>query len=152
MAKGFLHTNRDISKFTGKIRIRDLLWTAENIEPRVLEVFPAALIHFPRAFVGYADIPAPLEKLIREIRKGKTPVAEFQGIAVRDMLRWLQLQPADKRTKPLNEIRKNKTFRLRPETIRRLSWLAEKLGQTETRIVEAMVSAKASPLTSDGGS
>ena len=33
-----------------KISIADILWVGENLEPRVLEVFPAALLRFPSLF------------------------------------------------------------------------------------------------------
>lgn len=45
-AKGLLQTNLDIPARTGlKIEVKDALWAGRNVEPRILEVLPAAIVH-----------------------------------------------------------------------------------------------------------
>ena len=96
-----------------KIKIKDVLWAAE-IEPRILEVFPAAFIHFRKKFVGEKDIPYELKVIIEKI-KGNEPVAgDFNGVMIKEMARWANIKLNDKRTVPVKKQKRQMNFRLSP--------------------------------------
>src|SRR5579883_2301162 len=61
-AKGLLHTNLPIEPETGiRLDINDALWAGKNVEPRILEVLPAAILHFRNNFAGIDKLPKELE-------------------------------------------------------------------------------------------
>jgi hypothetical protein len=95
--KGLLWTNQPIEAYVGKINILDAIWTAENIEPRVYEVLPAALIHFPKTFIGLKNLPEELFLITKAIKAGKTPEKEeWNGIKTKNMAKWANNPLKDK--------------------------------------------------------
>ena len=57
----------------------------------------------------------------------------------RDMRKWANKGTADGRTKPLAEIRINKTFRLSPDAIAALQKRSQEAGVTKTRFLEELL-------------
>ncbi|MFH1018185.1 MAG: hypothetical protein V1798_08405 [Pseudomonadota bacterium] len=139
IAKGLLRAEDIPPLPNAKFNVRDVLWVAEHVEPRVLEVFPAAYLHFPRAFLRHKDLPPDLVRIIQTVKRQQPNVADYRGIRVRDMIRWANRVLPDRRTRPTRAIRRNKTLRLRPEVIAHLSSLAVRTGKTETRVVEELI-------------
>ncbi len=137
--KGLLVVNRRLAPFRGQIPIKELLRAGREIEPRVLEVFPAAYLHFPRSFCGHHDIPPGLLAVIEAIRRKEQTHADYRGIPYAAMLRWAEHPLKDGRTKPLGEIRHNKTLRLHPRAIERLAALAVRRGKSETAVIEELL-------------
>ncbi len=122
-----------------KILVRDALKVGEEIEPRVLEVLPAALLHFPRHFIGLGDLPHDLVETMRAINARKAEGPDFRWVKYKDALRWANHPLKDGRTKPVREHRINKTLRLHPSINRKLAVLAKKRQTTETDIVEQLI-------------
>ncbi len=144
VAKGLL-VGEDIQhRGDVKLDIEDVLWVGAKVEPRVLEVLPAALIHFPRTFMRKAHIPNDLAEVIKAIRARKTQGPDFRGMRFRTMSKWANRGTTDKRTKPLAEIKVNKTFRLLPAAIEALKVEAHKAGLSETHYIEQLLLAQAS--------
>jgi len=139
LAKGLLVGEGIPLRGEAKLYVEDVLWVGRNVEPRVLEVFPAALIHFPRTFLGTAHIPANLKEVITAIRARDKHGPDFEGMRYRDMKKWADKATADRRTKPLSEIRINKTFRLSPDAIRALEQRSMKAELTMTRFLEKLL-------------
>jgi hypothetical protein len=143
IAKGFLRAD-DIEPLpNAKIRVKDALWVAEHVEPRVLEVFPAAYLHFPRAFIGHKDLPEEIRRIIQAIRNQQAEMEDYRGIRFEEMVRWANRSLPDRRTKPSHLIRRNKTLRLTPATIEGLRVIAARTGRTETGVVEELVRREA---------
>lgn len=142
LAKGLL-VGQDIPLHgDAKLDIDDVLWVGAHVEPRVLEVLPAALIHFPRTFLGKAQIPEGLKEVIKAIRANHARGPDFRGMCYRNMRKWANRPTADGRTKPLSEIRINKTFRLSPDAISALEKRSRRAGLTMTRFLEGLLTAK----------
>ena len=137
LAKGFLNANQDIPLLPNlRVSVRNAIWAGENIEPRILEVLPAAIVRLPRHFdlskVTHPALYATVEKLKRQDAEGEP----LWGIPYRKLKRWLDLPLPDGRLKPLGDRRVTMTFRLRPASITRLKRRARELGCTATEALE----------------
>ncbi|MCP4447572.1 MAG: hypothetical protein GY811_19860 [Myxococcales bacterium] len=141
MAKGLLIGDGIPLRGDVKLSIKDVLWVGAKVEPRVLEVLPAALIHFPRTFMGAAQIPEDLAEVIGAIRAREDQGPDFRGMRFRAMSKWANRATSDKRTKPLNKIKVNKTFRMAPDAIAALIGGAEKAGVSQTQFLEQLLLA-----------
>ncbi len=146
VAKGFLRAEGVEPRPNAKIFVKDALWVAEHVEPRVLEVLPAAYLHFPRSFVGREDFPDEIARIIKAIRDHRTDLENYRGIRFKDMVRWANHTLPDRRTRPSREIRRNKTLRLKPDVLESLSSIAARTGKTETRIIEDLILRAAAQL------
>ena len=141
-AKGLLYTLDIVSQPNIKINISDALWVAENIEPRVLEVLPAAVISFPSTFVHKEDLPPELENIIRKIRLGKKITGTYKGIECRKMLFWAKQSLTDGRMKPIGEKRITKTYRFLPETVKKLKNASVTAKLNETAFLEKIINER----------
>ncbi len=138
--KGLLWTNQPIKPYLGKINIQDVLWTAENVEPRVYEVLPAAMIHFPKTFIGLKNLPNELNTIVKCIKNGKTPEKiEWKGIKFKNMVRWANKPLKDKRTIKLSEMKKNRTFSFSADTNLKLREVAKSKKISETELLQQLV-------------
>jgi hypothetical protein len=143
VAKGLLGYNRPITeKPNAKLGLRDVIWAGENVEPRILEVLPAAFTRFERHFI-IPENPTQGEQRLLEIRvgviKNRTDLPDFFDIPYAKYHVWLNFPLSDRRTRPLSERKRMKTFRLRPKTIEHLSALAEKREMSETDLLEELI-------------
>jgi len=138
-AKGLLIVPKAPPQPNVKLNVEEVLQFASEHEPRVLEVLPAAIIHFPRTFLHQENLPTELKTIIDSIRKGEKKGPDFRGIRYKNMLRWAQKELSDKRTVPLSEKRVMKSFRFKPTTLLQLKQLAEKSQSSETQIVEKLL-------------
>ncbi len=69
-AKGLLDTTLPIHPWPrARIDIADALWAAKYVEPRILEVLPAAILHFPKNFVGIERAPEKLKIILMRIEQ-----------------------------------------------------------------------------------
>ncbi len=140
-AKGLLDTNLNIKpRPQGRLEINDVLWAARNVEPRILEVLPAAILHFPKNFTGIDRVPEKLKKILVCIQHDDDEGFDFEGLEYKKMKFWANTQLNDKRTRPIKEKRQAKAFRLSPRTLEILSDLV-KTGRfkDQTQALEAAV-------------
>lgn len=121
-----------------KIDIKDVL-TLGELEPRVIEVFPAAFIRFERKFKNTRAIPRDLGNIIDELREGLASDHEFMGVKQKDMLRWCNSELKDGRSKPLNKKKILTSFKLSPEIFKKLEELSENSALNKTQIVESLI-------------
>ena len=119
--------------------LRHVLKAADEVEPRILEVLPAALLHFPRAFKNKKALPEEFIKLLKAIERGEDLSILYKGIRYRDMKRWANRQLKDKRTKPVSEKRIKRAYRLHPETIKLLRDISVFQKTSDTEILESLV-------------
>jgi hypothetical protein len=70
VAKGFLYTNKKIPlNPNGHINLKDAIWAGRFVEPRILEVLPAAYERFIKHFSGDAATIEKLERIIDGIKQ-----------------------------------------------------------------------------------
>ncbi len=139
IAKGLLVGQDVPRKGDAKLHLQDVLWVGHRVEPRVLEVLPAAMIHFPKTFLGKAQAPDDLVEVIRAIKRGDEQGPEFRGMRFRAMRKWANRATRDGRTKPLSKIKRNKTLRLSPEALHALETGAQQAGVSQTSFLEHLL-------------
>jgi hypothetical protein len=141
-AKNYLHTNiaQIAMRPTAKINVVDAVWAGENVEPRILEVLPAALLKFPGNFLLRNQLPQRLSEIVECIRRGDEDGPDYKGIEYRKMKDWAELRLPDRRTKPMRELKVAKEFRLSPAAIARLEKAAAALNITSTEVLELAIS------------
>ena len=140
IAKGFLRANFEIHLLPNKrLRIEDAIWAGQNVEPRILEVLPAAILRLSKHFdldpKNHPDLARVVDHLRRRDEKGEA----FCGMPYEKIKMWAEFPLRDKRMKTLTEKKVSKTFRLDPAAIERLRKLAEKRGSTETEVLEMLL-------------
>ncbi len=138
-AKGLLWVRGVKPQHFAKIQAKDALWVAKNIEPRVLEVLPAALLHFPRAFLLVDELPDNFLKIVTDIKKGKQDGDNYNGIEYKDMFRWANIQLQDQRTKKQENKKNNMTIRLSEKHKLKLKAMANQQKTTLTDLLEKWI-------------
>ncbi len=140
VAKGFLHVNYEIQHYPNKrISIKDAIWAGRNVEPRILEVLPAAILRLDRHFDFNPKIHKELILPLAQLRKGEAEGNEFMGIPYQKLKQWRDIKLQDRRTKTQKEKRVMKTYRLRPDVIAYLEKIAKEQGRTVTDCLEARI-------------
>lgn len=142
VAKGLLFAPHVTPCSSAKIKISDAIKVGLTAEPRVLEVLPAALLHFPRSFLGHHDMPEKLKQVLDCIRRGDVSGPTLSGVPYTAMLRWANEQLPDRRTRPESERKITKAFRLKKATLDKLSKEAAKAGVSPTSYLERLLSEK----------
>ncbi len=148
-AKGFLYTNKKIPlNPNGYTNLTDAIWAGRFVEPRILEVLPAAYERFKRHFSGDAETVEKLEQIIDHIKQKSDHKIEFYGIPIEKLKPWFFIRLRDGRSKSLDERKVSKTFRFKPETIDILTNLKDQTGQSETAILENLIATKVNTVNS----
>jgi hypothetical protein len=139
--KGFLKTNSNFENYyQARIRIKDLIWAGLNVEPRILEVLPAAAARLPKAFIFDASKNTQtLQKVIIDLNENKEIGADFLKIPYLKIKVWMNLALNDKRTKMTQDKKIMRTFRLNPETVQKMELLKKKNGTTEAALIERLI-------------
>ena len=141
VAKGFLYTNTKMPLYPNEyIHLKDAIWAGRFVEPRILEVLPAAYERFKKHFSGDAVTIKELEHIIDGIKQKNNHKIGFYGISNKKIMPWFFIRLRDKRSKPFNKRKVSKTFRFKPETVGTLKRLKEQSGQSETEILEKLIS------------
>jgi hypothetical protein len=142
-AKGFLYINKTIPlNPNGHIYLADAIWAGCFVEPRILEVLPAAYERFKRQFSGDAETVEKLEQIIDHIKQKSDHKIEFYGIPLEKIKPWFFIRLRDRRSKSLDERKVSKTFRFKPETVNILKNLKAQTGQSETSILENLIATE----------
>jgi len=140
VAKGFLYTNKKIPLNPNEhINLKEAIWAGRFVEPRILEVLPAAYERFKKHFSGDAETIEKLEQIIDGIKQKNHHKIEFYGISIDKIMPWFFIRLRDKRSKPFDKRKVSKTFRFKPETVDILKSLKERSGQSETEILENLI-------------
>lgn len=143
ISKGFLRTNQDIIQLPKRhINIDDAIWAGKTVEPRILEVLPAAVLRLPRYFDFDPEKHSYLKTVTDQLKAYKPLAIDFYGIPFKNMKVWINFPLLDGRIKPLEEKRALKTFRFKPDTILCLKNLAKQEGASETEIIENLLFKK----------
>ena len=139
--KGFLKTNMNFENYyQAKIKIKDLIWAGQNVEPRILEVLPAAAARLPRAFIfDTTKNTIALQKVVIDLNENKAKGADFLKVPYEKIKVWMNLTLNDGRTKIAENKKIMRTFRLKPETIHKIELLKKKNGTSEATVIESLV-------------
>ena len=140
VAKGFLNTNWELPLLPNlRVTMADAIWAGLNVEPRILEVLPAAVLRLPRHFdldaAKYPELYATVEKL----KNGEKTGEPLWGIPYEKLKTWVHLPLPDGRVKDVREKKITKTFRLKPAVVTKLREIASRLGCTETEALERSI-------------
>lgn len=144
VAKGLLISPQFPPCGAVKLTVDDFIATANEIEPRVLAVLPAAIIHFPKSFLDYGRLPREVKDVIDSILAGSKTGPELLGVPYEEMNRWAHAKLKDARARPLNVRRVRKTYRFQPKIAANLRKLARKEKTTETAIIEQLIESRIS--------
>lgn len=139
VAEGLLLVEGVSPRPMAKLNIKDVLRVGQEIEPRVLEVLPAALLHFPRSFTNQKAIPENLAQVIDLIRRGEKTGPDLAGIKFKDMKRWANVQLKDSRVVPEDQKRVMKSIRLKKGTLEVLAKKAASRCMNETELIETLI-------------
>jgi len=140
VAKGFLHTNKKIAlNPNGHINLKEAVWAGRVVEPRILEVLPAAYERFKKHFHGSRDIIVKLEQIIDCVKKEGDHKNDFYGMPIQKLKPWFFIRLRDGRSKPMDQRKVSKTYRFKPETVSILKALKDETGRSETEILEDLV-------------
>lgn len=139
--KGLLQTTLPIKAAAGlRVHVDDALWAGKNVEPRILEVLPAAILHFPKNFVGVDKLQGDFVDILKGIKNHADKGPAYNGIPFHKMKHWANVDLKDKRTKPEKQKRQLKAFRLRRETLGKLEMLvAAGKYKDQTSALEAAI-------------
>lgn len=138
VAKGLLISSAYEPAGSAKLKASDILYVAAHVEPRILEVLPAALIHFPKSFLDKERLPKAVHDVVAAIKAGNETGRDLAGIKYKDMARWANLKLEDKRAVPLSERKVLRAFRLKPKTLEILEAKAKARGITVTSLIERL--------------
>jgi hypothetical protein len=145
VAKGFLYTNKKIPLNPNEhLKLKDVIWAGRYVEPRILEVLPAAYERFKKHFAGDADAIEKLEQIIDRIKQKDDRNMDFYGIPIEKVKPWFFIRLRDGRSKSLTDRKVSKTFRFKPETITILKNLKDQTGLSETAILEELITNETS--------
>jgi hypothetical protein len=138
-AKGLLYAPQVKPRRSENLRIKDVIWVGENLEPRVFEVLPAAILHFPRSFSGGGKLPRDLQEVMHALAQGVKEHPDCRGIPYQKIKHWAERALPDKRTTPLSRRKVMRSYRLSPETARLIKEQAAKRKMSEAGYLEMLV-------------
>ena len=140
VAKGFLKTNLDIPALPNiRIKIDDAIWAGKNVEPRILEVLPAAVLRLNRHFDLDAASQPELARAVEQLRRRSEQGDLFCGVPYDKYRIWADFPLDDKRMKLPARKKIVKTFRLEPPLVEKLRSLSKAKGCSETSVLERMI-------------
>jgi hypothetical protein len=140
VAKGFLKMNWEIPLVPNKkLKIDHAIWAGMNVEPRILEVLPAAALRLAKHFDLDPIKHRELAQVVNQLRNRETKGADFFGMPYEKMKVWVDLPLRDKRMKSMVEKKVMKTFRLDPAAVERLKRIAKEQNCNETEVLEKMI-------------
>lgn len=139
VAKGFLIVPLVLPKPQVKLKIEDVLWVGQHVEPRVLEVLPAALIHYPSSFRNMSKLPQELLEVVRALKAMKEDGPNYGEITYRQFKQATQIPLPDKRIVALADRKIARTYRLKPAIAARIKHEAAIHGLSEGVFIERLV-------------
>lgn len=140
VAKGFLKTNLEVPLLPNKrLYIDNAVWAGLHVEPRILEVLPAAVLRLAKHFDLDPVKHRELAEVVDQLRKRKEKGEAFYGMPYEKIKVWADLPLRDKRMKPMTEKKVIKTFRLDPKALARLKKRAQEKNCSETEILEKLL-------------
>jgi hypothetical protein len=136
---GFLKANEEYPPLGNqRLKIKDAIWAGQKVEPRILEVLPAAFARLPKRFDYDPEEVAQLIKIVQSLRESKDAGQDFMGVPYEKVLVWYNHPILDGRTKTPDEKKIPRNFRFKPEVIRRLEKRAKADKLSVTDLIEKL--------------
>ncbi len=138
--KGFLNANEKFPRVGNqRIPLKDAIWVGLQVEPRILEVLPAAFARLPKSFnftLKEADL---LKDVVKHLRDDEPTGPDFMGVAYKKLKTWYNLPLRDHRTKTPREKKVACNFRFKPEVIKKLNMRVKAEKISATKVLEKLV-------------
>ena len=97
VAKGFLRTNLEIPLLLNKrLRIDDALWAGRNVEFRIFEVLPAAVLRLGKHFDLDPARHPELAKVVARLRRSEATGEAFCGMPYDKVKAWAEFPLRDR--------------------------------------------------------
>lgn len=140
---GFLNSNEKFPRLGNRrLSLRDAVWVGLEIEPRVLEVLPAAFARLPKRFTYNPEEVKDIKLVIESLRNDDEFGPNFLGVPFTKLKSWYNLRLLDGRTKTPKEKKISRNFRFRPEVIEKLSKRMKAKKMTATDLIESLILGK----------
>lgn len=140
VAKGFLFTNYEVPRLPNKkLKVEDAVWAGKNVEPRILEVLPAAVLRLQKHFDLDPVKHTELARVVNRLKKNEPDGEAFCGMPYAKIRIWANNPLKDRRVKTVNDKRIQKLFRLTPEKLVKLKQLAIEQNCSETEVLEKLL-------------
>lgn len=146
---GFLVSGDRKQKAPAKMRLDDIRWAGEQVEPRFLAVLPAAILAYPERFSGRVEEWPELSDVLLRLQRGERSGPSLGPIPFAELQRWAKLPLRDRRRKPPAVRKLMRSFRLRPDVVRALAELAKNQRESEAAVIERLVDEAARETISD---
>ncbi len=118
VAKGLLFAPNIPPKPLAKLNLKEVIRIGLEIEPRVIEVLPAALMHFPKSFTNLKALPKKIKVVLEHIKEDREEGPSLAGINYEDMKKCANMPLKDSRVVPVNKKRIMKSIRLSPDALK----------------------------------
>lgn len=137
--KGALKANRNYDDwYEGKLFLKDAVWAGKNLEPRILEVLPAMALRLPKEIV-LTDAPKIFLNALEALKTKKENGPDFMGVPFDKYKVWVNLELEDKRTKPMDQKKIMRSFRLSPRCIEKLKKRIKDTGCSGSEVIESLL-------------
>lgn len=139
-AKGLLEANYALPRQPNRrLLLNDAIWAGQMVEPRILEVLPAAVLRLGAHFDFQAENQPELAAVLEALKKREPEGPDFFGMPYAKLKVWADFPLPDRRVKRVSEKKIPRTFRLRPEVIAMLKERAQEAGCSETELLERKI-------------
>lgn len=139
---GFLNANRDFPAIGNRhVPLRDAIWAGTTIEPRILEVLPAAFARLPKRFDWAPHEAIELNQIIQCFKENRDTGPDFFDVPYEKLKSWYHLPLPDRRTKTPEEKKIARNFRLNPKAIEKLEERAKRERISVTALIEKLAFA-----------
>ena len=137
--KGALKANRNYDEwYVGKLYFKDAVWAGKNLEPRILEVLPAMALRLPKEIV-LKGAPKTFLKALEALKANQKQGPDFMGVPYDKYKAWVNLELEDKRTKPMDQKKIMRSFRLSPRCIEKLKKRMDETGSSGSEVIESLL-------------
>jgi hypothetical protein len=141
-AKGFLETNYPVPRQPNRrLVLGEVIWAGREVEPRILEVLPAAVLRLGAHFDFDAEKHPELACVLTALRNQAVDGPGFCGVPYAKLKFWANFPLPDRRVKTSSEKKISRTFRLRPDVIAKLRAQAKNAGCSDTQFLEKKILA-----------
>lgn len=127
-----------VPKTVSKVELKDVLEIGRKVEPRVLEVLPAALLSSPKSFFHIDEAPEDLQQVVSALEKGEEG-PDFESVPFKKIYEAANRPVKDKRRKRVSERRVSKTFRFSRDIWNALQKQCHASGMDYTAYLESLV-------------
>lgn len=139
VAKGLLIANDVKPQPSVKINIEEAINIGLEVDQRILEVLPAAMLRFPKSFMHWEKVPDKLRTVLNCLKNNLQEGPDLGGIPYKNLKKWADFRLPDRRTIPVNERKVQVSWRLSRNAVDKIKLLASTLSVDETQIVEKLV-------------